>query len=123
VDKALSTRHDFSFSSPPKMFDLTSEAVIKVSDVFGTIKLEAGTNIPCVLNVLSADGSSSEAIFINTKLKATTIQPPMLLEEGVCWHVLGFNDYRTVKTEDLPTTVDLEGTMYLVNPPLLQGMN
>jgi hypothetical protein len=105
------------------MFNLTSPTVIKVSEAFGTIRLETGTKIPCIFNVLSEDGGSSEAIFINSKLKATTFQPPGLLEDGVCWHVLGFNDYRTMKTEDLPTTVDLEGNLYLVNPPLLQGMH
>jgi hypothetical protein len=105
------------------MFTLSSQTDVKVSDAFGNITLNAGTNIPCILNVLSADGSSSEAIFINTRLKATTFQPPMLLEEEVCWHVLGFHDYRTVQKDDLPTTVDLEGTLYLVNPPLLQGLN
>lgn len=83
-----------------------------------------GASIPCVFTVLSQDGTpSSEVIFINERLQATVHQPPALMEEGDFHYIVGVSGFSLVKSSECPTTVNLEGTMYLVNPPSLTAIS
>jgi hypothetical protein len=77
------------------MFSLPTSTVVKVSETFGDITLDAGATFPCVISLYLPDRSSSnEVIFINKKLRASVLQPPALLEEDDCVHVVGFTDHR-----------------------------
>jgi hypothetical protein len=69
---------------------------------------------------VAPDGPSSEVIFFDEKLRPHVFQPPGLLEEGDCYHVIGSTAFVTVKKAELPTTVDLDGSMFFVDPPKLQ---
>jgi hypothetical protein len=80
------------------MFNLPRNTTIKVSDALGEITLNAGVSIPCIIPLLGPDYPGNEVMFVNGKLKVTVGQPPILLEEGDCFHVIGAANFKTIKT-------------------------
>jgi hypothetical protein len=75
---------------PAKMFELPCPMTVRVSDALGDIALEKGVSIPCIVPIKD----SVEVVFVGSKMKATLVQTPGLLEEPDCYYVVGSTEFR-----------------------------
>jgi hypothetical protein len=101
-------------------FTLPERVSIKVGEGLPDVILDKGTQIPCVLSLMTDMGEyEQEAIFVNRQFKATVLQTTAMIQEGGSCFVVGAANFVEVPTTSLPTTVDLDGTLFYVNPPSL----
>jgi hypothetical protein len=99
-------------------FTLPERVSLKVGEGLPDVLLDKGTEIPLVLSLLTDAGDyEQEAIFVNRQLKATVLQTPAMIQEGTSCFLVGAANFVEVPTQSLPTTVELGGSLFYVNPP------
>jgi hypothetical protein len=94
-ERLISGKTDYgSLVGPAKMFELPCPMTVRVSDTLGNISLPKGVSIPCIVPIEGL--AEAEVVFVDSKMKATLVQTPGLLEEPDCYYVVGSTEFREI---------------------------